>query len=120
MPAFTSQQYHLHPCTRVDLGNAERALANEYAGARCSRGAGWVGQDGKTYVLPRRGQVEQDNQVTIYLLGRVCRPVLKHAQLFRPYRCDEAKRQPEASAQKSSQCSDTFDLSCQSATVSQA
>jgi hypothetical protein len=83
-------------------------------------GVGGAGQDGKTYVLPRRGQIEQDNQVTIYLLGRVCRPVLKHAQLFRPYRCDEAKRQHEASAQQSSQGSETFDLSCQSATVSQA
>ena len=84
-----------------------------------ARGVGQARQEGKTYVLPRRGQFEQDDQVTIYLLGVACRPVLKHAQLFRKYRCDEAKPQPEAATQQASQGSDTFDLSCQSTGVSQ-
>ena len=72
-----------------------------------------MGQEGKTFVLPRRGQAEKDGQVTVYLLGRVRRRVLKHAQLFRPYRCDEAE--PHGSSQGSG----TFDMSCPSAPVSQ-
>jgi hypothetical protein len=78
---------------------------------------GWAGQEGKTYVLPRRGQAEKDGQVTVYLLGRVCRPVAKHAQLLRPYRCDKAKRNDSTS--QGSQGSETFDLSCPSTRVSQ-
>ena len=73
---------------------------------------GLVAQEGTTYVLPRRGQAEKEGQGIVYLMGRVCRPVLKHAQLLRPYRCDEAER--HHSTPQASQASGGLDLSCES------
>ena len=70
------------------------------------------------YVLPRRGQAKEDGKVTVYILGRIRRPVRKHAQLFRPYRCDQSRRQESTSQSAQDSEPQIFDLSCQSADAS--